>query len=134
MTGDLHLSIPLHRHPTWPYWWPHSHMAERPLSRNGHNGHYGLTIYGHGCGQVGCLFKDMEKCRSLVEKSILLLRRTKSCKNWQLLVLQDWAITGLWCPLLTKVRGLSQPDMHLLLQLGQYLSHWQADWRLAEKS
>ena len=42
-------------------------MAERPLSRNGHNGHYGLTIYGHGYGQVGCLFKDMEKYRSPVD-------------------------------------------------------------------
>ena len=45
-------------------------MAERPLSRNGHNGPYGLTIYGHGYGHVGCLFKDMEKCRSTVEKLI----------------------------------------------------------------
>ena len=43
-------------------------MADGPLSRNGHNGPYGLTIYGHGYGQVGCLFKDMEKCRSPVEK------------------------------------------------------------------
>ena len=41
------------------------YMADGPLSRNGH---YGLTIYGHGYGQVGCIFKDMEKCRSPVKK------------------------------------------------------------------
>ena len=40
-------------------------MAEWPLSRNAN---YGLAIYGHGYGQVGCLFKGMGKRRSPVEK------------------------------------------------------------------
>ena len=47
-------------------------MAEQPLSRNGHNGHYGLIIYGHGYCQVRYLFKDMGKCRSPVDKMKLI--------------------------------------------------------------
>ena len=32
--------------------------------RNGHYGHYSLTIYGHEYGQDGCPFKVMENFRS----------------------------------------------------------------------
>ena len=44
---------------------------------SGHNGHYGhydhkrrsaIWLYGHKCGQVGCLLKGMEKCRSPVKE------------------------------------------------------------------
>ena len=68
LTGDLHFYKPLNSHPTCPYLWPNSHISEGSLSRNDHNGPYGLTIYGHGYGQGGCLFKDMKKCRSPVKK------------------------------------------------------------------
>ena len=32
------------------------------------NGRSAIWLYGHKYGQVGCLFKDMEKCRSPVKK------------------------------------------------------------------
>ena len=66
LTGDLHFSIPLNIHPTCQYLWPYSKLAESHYGQNGHDGHYGLTIYGHGYGQNGSLFQDICKsCQSV---------------------------------------------------------------------
>ena len=55
----------------------YGHMSEWPFSRNGHKVHYGLTKYGHGYGQVGCLFNDIENwCE-------IKLITTLDKKQWQ---------------------------------------------------
>ena len=46
-------------------WWPY---IVRPYWPFIDYGRFAIWLYGHKYGQIGCLFKGMEKCRSHVEK------------------------------------------------------------------
>ena len=69
--------------------------------QNGHNGHYGLTRYGHKYAHYGCLWKEKGKCRSPAKTELKKLHQVKVIAKSKL-VREEWPFSLYFCLILVS--------------------------------